>query len=301
MNRIAVIGLGTLGGAICKNISTMQSIEELVIVDYDVVESRNIHNSVYHASQIGDTKVDALTELIEDDIDVIPINEKYKEGKTKIPECDLVLDCRDIVCDRGNEIDVRLYITGKILIIDCRKNIRTQHNYKGSYRNQLSKSELNKAGFFASQIVCSDQIKEMKEQKSVQRIDLNLLPSMVDQAMKASNENRIDIIYDSDVGERLHCLEENIEPILCLNQTKDVDVFIGERNLDPFSRLMKMPRVAKTKYAVIPQNSLRNSNDLIGALSNIVKEQSNIVNFIVTLRKVNGETFVELLEETGAA
>jgi hypothetical protein len=119
--------------------------------------------------------------------------------------------------------------------------------------------------------------------------------------MQTSNKNRVDIIYESDVGDRLHCLEENIEPILCLNQTKDVDVFIGERNLDPFKQLQNIPQVAKTKYAVIPQNSLRDSTDLIGVLSNIVREQSNIVNFIVTLRKVNGETFVELLEETGAA
>jgi len=301
MKRIAVIGLGTLGGAVCKNISTMESIEELVIVDYDVLESRNIHNSVYNASQIGETKVDALTELIENDIGVIPIHEKYKERKTKLPECDLVVDCRDVVCNRGNEIDVRLYITGRILIIDCRKNIRSQYHYKGSYRNQLSKSELNKAGFFASQIICSDQIKEMKQNQLVQRIDLNLLPSIIDQAMKTSNKNRIDIIYDSDVGDRLHCLEENIDPILCLNQTKDVEVFIGERNLDPFRQMQRLPQVAKTKYDVIPQNSLRNSNDLIYALSKIVKEQCNIVNFIVTLRSVNGETFVELLEETGAA
>jgi len=301
MNRIAVIGLGTLGGAVCKNLSTMECIEELVLVDFDILESRNIHNSVYRASQIGDRKVDALTEIIEDDIDIIPIHEKYKEGKTNLPECDLIVDCRDVVCNRGKEIDVRLYITGKILIIDCRKNIRTQHIYKGSYRSQLSKSELNSAGFFASQILCSDQITKMKEQNLVQKIDLNLLPTLINNEMTEKNKNRIDIVYDSAVGDRLQCLEENIEPILCLSRTKDIDVFIGEKHFDPFKKLNKLPQVAKTKYAVIPHNSLNNSNDLIKALTNIVKEQCNIVNFIVTLRKVNGETFIELLEETGAA
>jgi len=301
MNRIAVIGLGTLGGAVCKNIATMDAIEELVIIDYDIIESKNIHNSVYHVSQIGDAKVDALTELIENDINIIPIQEKYKEGKTKLPNCDLILDCRDVVCNRGNEIDVRLYITEKILIIDCRKNIRTQHNYKGAYRNELSKSELNKAGFFASQIICSNQITEMQRKQSVQKIDLNILPSIIDQAMKKNDKDRVDIIYDSDIGDKLHCLEENIEPILKLSKSKDIDVFIGERNSDPFKKIQKIPQFSKTKYACIPHSSLKNSNDLIKTLLNIVKEQGNIVNFLVTLRNMNGEIFIELLEETGAA
>ncbi len=308
MKRIAVIGLGTLGGALCKNISEMESIDELIIVDYDKVESKNIHNSVYKASQIGETKVDALKEIIENDVHVIPNNMKYKEGKTPLPKCDLIIDCRDIVCDRGNEIDVRLYISGKILIIDCRKNIKTQYNYEGSYRRHLSKSELNKAGFFAAQIICSDQIKNLLSNKTVQRLDLNLLPSIINKAMKKSLDNRIDIIYETvDGSERLQCLEENIQPIMNLVRTKDVDVYIGEKEskemclVKPFRKVDKVPEVTKTKYAVIPHNSLRNSNDLIHALSKIVKKQHNLVNFIVTLRTLEGETFVELLEETGAA
>lgn len=308
MKRIAVIGLGTLGGALCKNIAEMESIDELNIIDYDNVESKNIHNSVYKASQIGETKVDALREIIENDVHVIPTNMKYKEGKTPLPKCDLIIDCRDIVCDRGNEIDVRLYISGKILIIDCRKNVKTQYNYEGSYRRHLSKSELNKAGFFAAQIICSDQIKNLLSNKTVQRLDLNLLPSIINKAMKKSLDNRIDIIYEAfDGSERLQCLEENIQPIMNLVRTKNVDVYIGEKEsrdiclVKPFRKVDKIPEVTKTKYAVIPHNSLRNSNDLIHALSEIVKKQHNLVNFIVTLRTLEGETFVELLEETGAA
>ena len=308
MKRIAVLGLGTLGGALCKNISEMESIDELIIVDYDVLESKNIHNSVYNASQIGETKVDALKEIIENNVRVIPINMKYKEGETPLPECDLVVDCRDIVCDRGSEIDVRLYISGKILILDCRKNVKTQYNYEGSYRRHLSKSELNKAGFFSAQIICSDEINHLKRNGVVQRIDLNLLPSIISKAMKKSLDNRIDIIYEAvDGSDRLQCLTENIQPIMKLNRKQSVDVFIGEREskelclLKPFRQVDKFPEVAKTKFAVIPHNTLRNSNQLISILSDIVKTQHNLVNFIVTVREVNGETFVELLEETGAA
>lgn len=308
MKRIAVIGLGTLGGAICKHISEMEVVDELVLIDYDVVESKNTKNSVYTASQIGETKVDALKELIKENINVIPITKKYKEGRTKIPECDLVIDCRDVVCNRGNEIDVRMYITGKILIVDCRKNVKTQYNYSGGYRQQLTKSELNKAGFFASQIICSDEIKNLIESKSVQRIDLNLLPSIINEAVEKSIKNRVDIIYEqSEVSERLHCLEENINPILNINNQNDIPVFIGERQsmdmclFKPYRQFDLITRKQNQQFEIIPKNSLKDSGQLIEVLTNIVKKQSNIMNFIVTLNKVNGEYFVELLEETGAA
>ena len=308
MKRIAVIGLGTLGGALCKNISAMESIDELVIIDYDTIESKNVHNSVYNASHIGETKVDALKEIIEEDVHVVPLIMKYKEGKTSIPECDLVVDCRDIVCDRGKEIDVRLYISGKILIIDCRKNVRTQYNYEGSYRRHLSKSELNKAGFFASQIICSKELDYLKGNNTVQRIDLNLLPSIISEAMKKRFDNHVDIIYEAvDGSERLQCLTENIQPIMKLNRGSDVNVYVGEREseelnlLKPFRSIDSLFKTPKTKYAVIPHNTLRNTNDLRHALTEIVRTQHNLVNFIVTVRELNGETFVELLEETGAA
>lgn len=302
MKRIAVIGLGTLGGALCKNISEMEFIDELVIVDHDKVEGKNIHNSVYKAAHIGEMKVDALNELISNDVHVIPKNMKYKEGKTPLPKCDLIIDCRDVVCNRGKEIDVRLYISGKILIIDCRKNVKTQYNYEGSYRNELKRSELNKAGFFAAHIICSNQIKQMLLNQMVQRVDLNLIPSIISKAVKKSLDNRIDIIYDG--ADRLHCLEENIQPIMNLVETKDVDVYIGSRDScfydssRPFDNIITFP---KTKFAVIPHNSLRNSNDLINTLTEIVHKQHNLVNFIVTVREMNGESFVELIEETGAA
>ncbi len=304
MKRIAVIGLGTLGGALCKNISEMESIDELVVVDYDKVEGKNIHNSIYNASHIGEMKVDALTEIFGNDVHVIPKNMKYKEGETSLPKCDLVVDCRDIVCNRGKEIDVRLYISGRILIIDCRKNVKTQYNYEGSYRNKLKRSELNKAGFFAAHIICSNQIKEMLSNQMIQRVDLNLIPSIIGKAVKRSLDNRIDIIYDG--ADRLHCLEENIKPIMNLVRTKDVDVYIGEKDskelrVDSNKPACKIIEFPKTKYAVIPYNSLKNSTDLIHVLTDIVQKQHNLVNFIVTVRELNGESFVELIEETGAA
>jgi hypothetical protein len=92
-----------------------------------------------------------------------------------------------------------------------------------------------------------------------------------------------------------------------LCREKDVNVYVGEREsknlklLTPVRPVDTILEAPKTKFAVIPQNSLRTSSDLINVLSDIVKSQHNLVNFIVTVREWQGETFVELIEETGAA
>lgn len=297
--KIAVIGIGSLGGILTKHISETDFIDEIALIDFDVVESKNVHSSVYTASQIGEYKVDALAEIIEDDVDVIKIKEKYKEGKTCLPKCDIILDCRDVVCSRGTEIDIRLYISGKTLILDSRNNIKTKNSYVGSYRRMLTKGELNKAGFFAAQIICSNELENMKRNQTVQRIDLNLLPSIINKSLKVTDENKIDIIYESKGTERLHCIEENINPILNINKKQDIPVYVGERDsyfTDSFPKLRKMD------VPTIPRYKLKSSEDLIFTLTDIVKLQNNIMNFIVTIRKdEDGQPFIELLEETGAA
>lgn len=299
---MTVIGLGTLGGFLCKHISEIESIKELTIVDHDIVEGRNVFKSVYRVEDVGEYKVDALCNIINEDVTVTKINTRYIEGKTQLPPSDLVIDCRDIVCDRSSEIDVRFFISERILMIDCRKNVRNRCDYEGAYRIQLNKSEINTASFFAAQTIVSGQLKEMINNNMVQRINLNLISSVMDKSIRRTLNNKLDIIYElADNAQRLQCIEENIRPILKLNKKSDVEVFIGERTKE-LNNVIPFPQVAKTKYALIPQNSLNNSFDVIQALTDIVKEQPGIMNFIVTVRKDNFESpFIELVEETGAA
>jgi len=291
VKRIGIIGLGTLGGSLCKNIAEMEVVDEIVVVDFDTIESRNIHNSIYDISQIDEFKTSAIKRILSKFVDVIPITTKYIEGQTKLPSCDLLIDCRDVVCNRDNEIDVRLYITGKKLVIDCRKNYHTENDYDGSYTMMLSRSELNKAGFFAAQIVCSNQIYDMIRNNNVQVVNLNLLPEIIDEAVKKSIENRVDMIYEmSDEMNRLQCIEENISPIIELNKRRDIPVLLESRSYQD-----------KPDY-IIPKKTLSCSFDIVQKLSEIINFQDCSSNFIVVLgKKKNGTMFIELLEETGAA
>jgi len=126
-------------------------------------------------------------------------------------------------------------------------------------------------------------------------------------AIKESLDNKIDIIYElSDGSERLQCLEENIQPILTLNQKQDINIFVGGKHKPkkfPIKLLEKfiMPEVATTKHALIPKQSFRTSDDVISNLASIVKKQGRMSNFIVTIKRENGNEYIELLEETGAA
>lgn len=303
-SKVAVIGLGTLGGFLCKHISEIEEVRELVIIDHDMVEGRNVFKSIYTASQVGEYKVDALAELLKDDVTVTKINRRYIEGKTSLPLCDLIIDCRDVVCDRAGEIDVRLYITGRILIIDCRNQVKNVCSYDGSYSIQLNKNEIKKAAFYASEIIYSDQIRTMINNRMIQRVDLDILPSVMNKAIVRTLEDKVDIVHDDPkISRRLQCMEDNIKPILELNKTNRIDVYVGERPKPTFLQKLfsSAPDVAETKYALIPAKSMNTSTDVMHRLSEIVKRQPGVSNYIVTIRRDHGQTFVELLEETGAA
>lgn len=286
IKTITVIGLGTLGGFLCKHISELEDVKQLIIVDYDIIERRNTYNSIYTLENIGEYKVDALDDKISEDVDVIKINKKYIEGKTALPKSDLVIDCRDYVYNRYNEIDVRLYISSRILIIDCRKMVETQ-NYPGSYRTILTKSEINKAAFFASQIIGSSQIYELIKNNSIHKIDLDLVPSILDEAIKKSITNKMDIIYDASDGlKQLHCVEENIKPILESNKRNDTMIFLGSSN----NEIPGWPKI-------IEKHSLQSSEDVLLMLSKLIKETGSSANFFA----ISSGNKVELIEETGGA
>lgn len=306
-NKVTVVGLGTLGGFLSKHISEFETTKDLVLIDHDIVESRNVFRSIYSHRTIGEYKVDALANIIKDnvgdDVTVTKLNTEYIEGITDLPKSDLVIDCRDKVCNRNNEIDVRFYISHKTLIIDCRKNVRNMCDYDGSYSIALTKNEINKAAFYAAHTITSGQLPKIIKNNLVQRIDLDLISSIMNKAINENIKNKTDMIYElSGSSQRLQCVESFVQPILNLNKTQDVEVVVGDYSYPELEELFNtMPQVGETVYSLIPQNSLATSSDVIQSLADLVEKQPGISNFLVIMRKRNGKKYVELLEETGAA
>ena len=131
--NLAILGLGTIGSFISTFLSDLDEVSEIVLVDYDRVEKKNLRNTAFRKSQIGMFKADAIQELIEESNDTVVhnIHEKFLEGETKLPiPVDYIIDCRDVTYNRKN-IDVRLYFSGRSLIVDCRKQIEYEIETKG--------------------------------------------------------------------------------------------------------------------------------------------------------------------------
>lgn len=280
---IAVIGIGTLGGFIANSLSNIETLETLIVIDHDKVEVKNLKNSIYRQIDVGLTKVEALTDILSHknpDLTIITLNEKFIEGKTKIPLCDLVLDCRDYTYDRRREIDVRLYISSRYLMVDCRKNVKYKIKSEGKYIVQLNKQDLRHAGSLVTMLISNNTIKKLLTDKLVQKYELDYV--------KHIDTKACDIMYERPaIEDKFVNLPDTIVPIMEANKTNDVDICVGS------------PLFPLSEYS-IPKNSLQSSTDLVVRLTDAVATQ-NFNNFVITLSQNRGKYLIELIPETGAA
>ena len=281
---IAVIGIGTLGGFVADALSNIETLETLIVIDHDLVEAKNLKNSIYRQIDVGLSKVESLIDIISHknpDLTIMTMDEKFIEGKTKIPQCDLVLDCRDYTYDRRREINVRLYISSRYLMVDCRKNVNYKIKTEGKYIMQLNKQDLRYAGSLVSMFISNNTIKRLMKDQSVQKYELDYV--------KHIDSTPCDIVYENPTGEEKFVnLPEKIVPILQANKNNDLDVCVG-------SCLFPI-----TEYS-IPQNSLQGSRDLILSLTQAVAKQNQFNNFVIALHQTHEKFLVELIPETGAA
>jgi transposase-like protein len=281
---ITVIGIGTLGGFVSNALANLENLETLILIDHDTVESKNLKNSIYRQIDIGLSKTEALIDIISSknpELTIIAMEEKYIEGKTKIPPCDLVLDCRDYTYDRAKEIDVRLYISSRYLMVDCRKNVNYKEKSEGRYLVELNKQDLRYAGGLVSMLISNNTIKSLLDSKKVQRYELDYV--------KHIDVDECDIVYDNQIGEEKFVnLPDKIVPIMEANKSNDVEVMVGSK---------LFPIVEHS----IPKNSLRSSTDLIFSLTQAVSTQCQFNNFVVALHQSDGQFLIELIPDTGAA
>lgn len=280
---IVVIGLGTLGGFVVEALSNIETVETLILIDHDTVEQKNLKNSIYRQVDIGLQKTEALTDIISttSHVTTMTLEEKYIEGKTKISSCDLVLDCRDYTYDRMKEIDARLYISSRYLMVDCRKNVEYKTKTQGKYIFELSKEDLRYAASLVSMLVYNSTIKSLIENRSVQKYELDYV--------KHIDKCSYDIVYENPVGdEKFVNLPDQILPILEANKNSDINLYVGS-SVFPFSELL------------IPRGSLQTSGDIVISLAKAVADQCQFNNFVVSLYNKDNSVFVELIPETGAA
>jgi len=103
---VAVIGLGGLGSWLSEFLVRI-GVKNLAIVDFDIVEEKNLNRQNFIIDDIGKLKIDSIEKRlkeIDNDINI----EKYKEINNKIFNRDIIFDCTDNIKSKYliNELSV---------------------------------------------------------------------------------------------------------------------------------------------------------------------------------------------------
>ena len=286
VSSVTVIGLGTLGGFICESLSRIESIKKIVVVDYDKVQKKNIAESIYTSKYIGNSKVYSIKKIIRSlsqNLEVVGVSQKYIEGTTKLPySTDLVFDCRDFIYDRNGEINSRLFITSRYIVLDCRKKVTYDNHFEGVYNQKVSKLDLANAANIVSSLVENGKIFELIEKEVVHKVELDYVSRKTHEILQEKN-NMVTIPDPKFID-----LEDSLHKILESNKRGSLRMFLGSKE----SSLM---------VKEIQKGSLTSSKDVVSLLNGFVQSPFATAGFIVVLHEKQKETYLELLPETGAA
>lgn len=290
---IVIIGVGSLGGFVADNISKMSDLQKLILIDPDIVESKNIGKSIYRKQDVGKFKVNALRQIIEfSNTDLIIENYpiEYIDNKIYTPDADLVIDCRDIICSRNNNIDMRLYISFNMLILDCEKNCTISTPSTGRYIQNLTSMEIAYASILATQIIYSEKIDELIKRQMIQQIPINYVNKEILKTIKEYND-KPDLILDYCNGdEKIKNFYECLPSIVKANETKDLMVIVGQDKEGQIIQKFKKFELSSYNIAVTK----------IGDLSRNLK--LNYESYTLRLNQTDlDEVYIELLPETGGA
>ena len=282
-NIITIIGIGSLGGFLAEEIIKQKNVKKLILIDYDRVEEKNIYSSIYTSTDIHQLKVDALKRIlsrINPHILIETLNIQYKEGETKLQQSDLVIDCRDFICNRYNEIDVRCYISSGYLVLDCRKNVKYTSDKEGRYLYKLPVSELRFSALILSRLIENNIIQTYIQKEIIKQIDLSV-DNLMDECFDA-------FCNESSNGQKFINLPDKIDPLVEMNKNKKCTIYMGNRE-EPISQ------------QTLPLRSFQDKNDVLTSISKLAYNHTNFDNFLISVNETSKCIYIELIPETGAA
>lgn len=283
VKSVTVIGIGSLGSYIVDAIVNLENIEEIVLVDHDLVELKNLKNSVYRPIDIGEHKVTALKEIIEEKnstIKVYPCIGKYSEELSCVlNKTDIVIDCRDIITNRSGKIDARFYISGRYLVGDFRKIVKYKYDRNGRYINEVDKNDLMFAGITVSNLIHNGVIIKLINKQLIKHYELDYTKHIEE------IDNHDIILEENVVSDKLLNFKQKIVSILNANKKYPISLFINGNDID---------------MVEIPKYKLKETDDIVNEINALV-ERYSYDHYIVKLQQQNNYYNLELIPETGAA
>jgi len=293
VEKVTILGCGSLGGFLAYCLAQLGQTESLKLIDFDLVEEKNLQNSIYRPEDIGEFKPIALKKIIEHNTPTVEIEtlvEAYKEPTTESIKdtSDLVIDCRDFIYDRMGTIDVRMYISSRYLVIDCRRHTEYETNHAGRYLETLNKQDIYNAAFSASMFIHKGLLAGLIEKQMVHKIELDFLDRDMADTMSQIKRKPDEILeYHSDDNKLIN-LTENLHKIQKINKKNDMTIFVGSKHSPIATKQISM-------------GHFQDSNDIVVCLLQMVDLPYPFNNYVVVPKKEDGMYFIELLAETGAA
>lgn len=231
--RILICGLGSIGSFIAQSLSYFQDLEKLVLIDNDSVEESNLTRSVYSNKHIGRNKAlvlrDILTNLTDTEIESYPI--KYSESAFNTSDIDLIIDCRDIICNRSTD-SIKVSISDRILIIDGRK-VSYNKTIQGRYITDVNVIDLMNVSNIITRMIKSGFIRDLIKNNDIVQISLDSSDKDISKSLsKISQYNKTDIVYDSTQNSKISNIDEVVSKISNIPDSKDIqlELITKERN-----------------------------------------------------------------------
>jgi homoserine dehydrogenase len=135
--KVCIIGCGGVGSWLAEFLIRQQPSTELVLVDFDSVETKNLDRQAFERRWVGIEKVLALRERlrnIRSDASISVLNMKMRDGTDlmAIPECDWYIAATDNIESKTMLLDnIR---RGHVVLVNCEHNMF-------EVRNELNSSD----------------------------------------------------------------------------------------------------------------------------------------------------------------
>lgn len=113
-----ILGLGGIGGHVAEMVSSLQSVENLVLFDDDIVETSNLNRTIYTYHHINSPKVLAASEIVSGrniGTNVSPIVSRFDENF-----------CNEIISTDPYNLTNHDYLD--ILVVDCRDDFYNDYH-----------------------------------------------------------------------------------------------------------------------------------------------------------------------------
>jgi hypothetical protein len=286
--KVTIMGVGSFGGFFAESISRIKSLQTLIIIDYDIVKESNLKNSIYNKNDINKKKVLALKNIIKmhtnKDLNIVTIYDQISGKNINIFESDIVFDCRDYVGNKQEGINVKIYISGRHLIVDCKQEKTTRYfKYKGHYNENLTKFEIAAAAMHASYMIDKGSIMQLIDKNIIYKYDLDKLEKEI------SNMQGNDSVIDFDnYNNKILDLDDNYKEIIQKNEVTDLQIFTNS---------IKNP----SKKSTVKKNTFKKYEDISENFENFLGSTLDIKKHSIKIETIESETFIILLPETGGA